>query len=951
MEQQTVCAPSPLAAPLVAEAHSLAPDEAATLVAQLKAEADRHWMINARRSLELAELIVQIGEARGERQHVALGMMARGDALKLLGRAAEAWEALDEAGRRFEALGDDVGWARTRIGRLLICVDLGYVAEALADAERARAILAAAGALDKLLVLDINTAVAHHLLGEYRQALERYSACLELALAEPEIGAPWLGSLRINLGYLYDLQGDFPRALEQYALGRAHCEHRGEVGSVAAIDLNRAHIAMAQGQYRQALRLLNQVHSFYSAAGLANDATVVDADRVECYLLLNRYAEARELGRQVCAALREASTGYWEALSLLHLAMAEAALGDPAAAGQALDAAEASFIALGSVAWVATTRLRRSKIALLAGDLAVAAREAYHATEAFAASGRQVDHAEARLLLGAALLRSGQAATAGEAGRHALRVARRCHVPQLRYSAHLHNGRVAAALGNTGRARRSFQAAVATLVRAQQGLTLHLRPGFLEDKGEATHALMDLYLREGQHAQAFRLLEQGKAQVLLSYIANRDLLRWPADDPQALALRAELDELRAAHHGLSLRAHGRPAPPDEQPPGLDVDGAHQHMMALEQRLRAVTEQLNLLSGDQRSSPLAPAPSLVDVQARLGVDEALVEYYTDGHRLWAFTLSGSSLAVTPLAASPAQVAAALERLQLNLRSALLVGPEAPLSRRLLGVARSLLHELWCALLAPLAPTIDQAGRLLIVPYGLLHAAPFHLLHDGVAHLIERCEVVILPAAGLLARRVEPRPRGSLALAHDHGGALPHTADEALAVRQRFGGQYVSGRDAVRGALAAPPTQILHIAAHGEQRLDLPDRSFITLADGQLYADDLLQHDLSYELVTLSACETGRSVVVAGDEPIGLGRGILYAGAGALIASMWRVADGTTAALMESLYKALEAGAGKASALRAAQLALRAAQPELHPAFWGPFQLIGDSAPLSRPQAQG
>jgi CHAT domain-containing protein len=49
--------------------------------------------------------------------------------------------------------------------------------------------------------------------------------------------------------------------------------------------------------------------------------------------------------------------------------------------------------------------------------------------------------------------------------------------------------------------------------------------------------------------------------------------------------------------------------------------------------------------------------------------------------------------------------------------------------------------------------------------------------------------------------------------------------------------------------------------------------LALADGQLYADDLWQHDLSYELVTLSACETGRAHVVAGDELVGLGPGLL------------------------------------------------------------------------------
>ena len=70
---------------LPALAQSLSTTTAAELVQHLKAEADRHWWINANRSLELADLILWIGQARGDTCLMALGTMARGDALKLLG--------------------------------------------------------------------------------------------------------------------------------------------------------------------------------------------------------------------------------------------------------------------------------------------------------------------------------------------------------------------------------------------------------------------------------------------------------------------------------------------------------------------------------------------------------------------------------------------------------------------------------------------------------------------------------------------------------------------------------------------------------------------------------------------------------------------------------------------------------------------------------------------------
>lgn len=184
-----------------------------------------------------------------------------------------------------------------------------------------------------------------------------------------------------------------------------------------------------------------------------------------------------------------------------------------------------------------------------------------------------------------------------------------------------------------------------------------------------------------------------------------------------------------------------------------------------------------------------------------------------------------------------------------------------------------------------------------------------------------------------------------MSHSWGGRLPHTISEARTVQSLFGGVLYTEEAATRTVLQAEPSQILHIATHGQHRLDQPDLSFLELADGQLYADDLLQQDLSYELVTLSACETGRAKVAADEELIGIGRGLLYSGAGALILSQWQVADSATITLMERLYGALRDGKSKAAALRGAQQSILADNPNLHPAFWGAFQLIGDARPLS------
>jgi CHAT domain-containing protein len=139
-------------------------------------------------------------------------------------------------------------------------------------------------------------------------------------------------------------------------------------------------------------------------------------------------------------------------------------------------------------------------------------------------------------------------------------------------------------------------------------------------------------------------------------------------------------------------------------------------------------------------------------------------------------------------------------------------------------------------------------------------------------------------------------------------------------------------------------VLHIAAHASFVLSEPELSFIQLGDGHLYADDLFQSDFCYQLVTLSACETGGVIAAPGDELIGLGHTFLYCGCDAVLASQWRVEDTHTDRLMNTLYDGLCQGKTKSAALVHAQRTLLAKQPHLHPALWGAWQLFGNARPL-------
>jgi CHAT domain-containing protein len=66
------------------------------------------------------------------------------------------------------------------------------------------------------------------------------------------------------------------------------------------------------------------------------------------------------------------------------------------------------------------------------------------------------------------------------------------------------------------------------------------------------------------------------------------------------------------------------------------------------------------------------------------------------------------------------------------------------------------------------------------------------------------------------------------------------------------------------------------------------------------------------------------------------------------SLWPVPEWQTQELMEDFYRRLLAGESRAEALRAAQLALKARDPD--PRHWGALICQGDPGPLPAGQRQ-
>lgn len=220
-------------------------------------------------------------------------------------------------------------------------------------------------------------------------------------------------------------------------------------------------------------------------------------------------------------------------------------------------------------------------------------------------------------------------------------------------------------------------------------------------------------------------------------------------------------------------------------------------------------------------------------------------------------------------------------------------------------------------------------------------------------------------------------------------LPGTSREATQIPPYLGGRKIVriGNEATEDSvLNALHPRILHLATHGFFLADQPvwakEPSGVFRAQGgrkviairpNSYENSLLRSGLAFaganhaaevkdgrdglltalevsgmdlhgtDLVTLSACETGRGEIITGEGVFGLRRAFALAGASHLMMSLWRVSDKVTAQQMTRFYQLYGKGVEPAAALREAQLStiaeLRGRGVEYPPALWAPFIMQG------------
>jgi len=143
--------------------------------------------------------------------------------------------------------------------------------------------------------------------------------------------------------------------------------------------------------------------------------------------------------------------------------------------------------------------------------------------------------------------------------------------------------------------------------------------------------------------------------------------------------------------------------------------------------------------------------------------------------------------------------------------------------------------------------------------------------------------------------------------------------------------------------------LHLACHGVQDPVDPTDSAFLLFNGPLTLKEIMKQSFSHtELAVLSACQTAKGDSELPEEAIHLAAGMLMAGYGSVVGTMWSIGDDDAPIIAENFYKHLIEEAGRdghraAYALHFAVAHLRNIRGENNFACWVPFIHLGICSP--------
>jgi len=859
---------------------------------------------------------------------------------------ADLANALIDLGREARNRGD--------FGHALKVYDLAY-----RIAERAGSGLARAQALN-------NAGLVHFDQGDFGRALERYRQ--SLALSESAQDDAGTARTLNNIGAVYMDAGELSLAWQNFekALALGEKLHSSRVISNALGNMAIVH--GRRGDYLQAFSLLKRSYDLHEPAGDKRTLAIDLENLGDVFFWQGNYPQAQEYFQR---ELTESESAHLKPMT----ATALMSLGQIAELGGNLPEAISKYQkSLSITEELGDKPLSASTLAFIAsaqaasGDLARSLEYYQRAVDL----QRTAAPAEVPLILAqmaAVYNRKGEFSPALRTAGEALESAEVSGLREVLWRAHLEQGKAQRGLGAPAVAEGEFAKAISTI----ENLRLDVaggeseRENFFEDKLEPYHRMLDLLVAAGRNEQAFDYAERAKARVLLDVFKNGrtelPALMSAADQRQEETLRVKLASLNAQ----LLR--GRERLPRAQLVSLtaELERARGEYETFETALYAQHPEWRAQTGAVEPATLDQALALIPETGT-----AFVEFVVTDEKVFALVAAGGArsqssgkIDVFTAPVTRAQLTARVQRFREQLAS------------RDLGF-RGTAADLYRLLLAPAKADLLHKRHLIIVPDGALWELPFQALVDSNGrYLLEDAAISYAPSLTALKamqqvkqeRRATSSPTELLAMGNPTWGGqssqrvksvyrdedlgnLPLAETEV----RRLGQIYGEGRSHIfvgkearesRFKTEAGDAKVLHLATHGILNNASPLYSYLLLAgesaddseDGLLEARELLQMKLRAELVVLSACETARGRVGAGEGIIGLSWALFVSGVPSTVLSQWKVESASTSRLMVAFHQNRKKNMNDAEALRAAALSVRKDPASEHPFYWAPFIVIG------------
>jgi len=534
-----------------------------------------------------------------------------------------------------------------------------------------------------------------------------------------------------------------------------------------------------------------------------------------------------------------------------------------------------------------------------------------------------------------------------------------------------------------------------------------LQRSFLEDKIRVYRDLADLLIDEGRLWEAQQVLAMLKEEEYFDFTRGRDQDGPPAtsvpysEEEQLWQRRyaqivQDLGKIRTEYSELKRKGQkNRTANEEERFLELKKvrnELSKRHRVYLEELTDYFANAEKDVAISFAEANLKKLKGLRSTLKFLGKDVVAVHYLVTKDKL-RIIVTGPDESIDPIHVDSAIDQKNLNHLILQFRDSLQTPQRDPLPAA---------HELYEYLIEPIDSVLQAFSARILVIYlsDSLRYLPLSALHDGRHYLAERYALARYIAG---AENMKDAPASQWRIAGLgvsqgvpalHFDALPAVVGELNGIVRENeedldgilpGNIYIDGEftseqlAAVLDSDCDPAAcyQVVHLSTHFNFVPGTYEDSFLLLGNGKiLNLADLLEGDYQFgtvDLLTLSACETA----LAGDDARGrevesFGTLVLNGGAKAVLATLWKVADLSTATFMEQFYKLRQQGNSKAEALQKAQLAFITGTnvetkdpgrneargtrvisgnndgdfhpdpqtPYAHPFYWAPFILMGN-----------